>query len=138
MGTWEELEHTADVGLRVEGDDLGDLFATAAFGMFALIGEASFAPDEIRPVELEVRGDTAAERLRDFLRALLAEFAREGFFPTEIRVSDDGSTTRATGTGGRFDPARHEFRSEIKGVTWHGFRVERSGDRWRAEIVFDV
>ena len=138
MGSWTELDHTADVGIRVEADDLGDLFATAAMGMFALIGEASFSPSETRSVEIEVRADFPAERLRDLLRRFLAEFSRDDFFATEVRVTDDEKLTRAHAAGGRFDPARHEFRTEIKGVTWHGFVVERTGTRWCAEIVFDV
>ena len=32
MGTIEVFDHTADVGLRIRGDDLADLFRTAAGG----------------------------------------------------------------------------------------------------------
>lgn len=138
MGSWEELEHTADVSLRIEADDLADLYATGARGMFALIGAASFAPAELRTIELEVRGESPHERFRDVLRRLLAEFSRTGFFAAEIRVRDDGKATHVVVEGGRFDPARHEFRTEIKGVTWHGLRVEHRDGGWRAEVVFDV
>ena len=34
MGTIEVFDHTADVGLRIRGDDLDDLFRTAAEGLF--------------------------------------------------------------------------------------------------------
>ena len=37
MGTVETFEHTADVGLRVTGADLDDLFRTAAGGVFDYI-----------------------------------------------------------------------------------------------------
>ena len=37
MGTVETFEHTADVGLRVTGSDLDDLFRTAAEGLFDYI-----------------------------------------------------------------------------------------------------
>ena len=138
MGSWEELDHTADVGLRVEAADLGDLFGTAALGMFALIGAAEPDPGEPRTVEITARADDAAERLRDVLRGFLREFDRDGFFATDVHASDDGRVARVTATGGTFDPARHEFRTEIKGVTWHGLRVERRDDGWTAEVVFDV
>ena len=37
MGHAETFEHTADLGLRVVGDDLADLFQTAATGLFDVI-----------------------------------------------------------------------------------------------------
>jgi SHS2 domain-containing protein len=138
MGRWTELEHTADVALRVEAGDLADLFASAVRGFFAVIGAVEFGPGEIRTVEITARADDAAERLRDVLRGFLREFDRDGFFATNVRASDDGRVARVTATGGTFDPARHEFRTEIKGVTWHGLRVERRDDGWTAEVVFDV
>ena len=138
MGRWTELEHTADVALRVEGADLADLFVSAVRGCFALIGSATFASSETRTVEITARADDPAERLRDVLRGFLREFDRDGFFATEIRATDDGRVARLTAVGGSFDPARHEFRTEIKGVTWHGLRVERHGDDWQADVVFDV
>ena len=138
MGSWTEIEHTADVALRVEGDDLADLFAAAVQGFFALIGSATFASSETRTIEITARAEDSAERLRDVLRGFLREFDRDGFFAIEVRADDDGRVARVTAIGGSFDPARHEFRTEIKGVTWHGLRVERRDDGWQADVVFDV
>src|SRR5687767_7870247 len=115
MGSWSELDHTADVGLRVEGADLGDLFATTVLGMFALIGTAEFAAGDTRTFEISVEAEGPEERLRNLLRRVLAEFDRDGFFPVNVRVRDDGRTAKATAVGGRFDPLRHEFHTEIKG-----------------------
>ena len=36
MGTIEVFDHTADVGLRISGDDPADLFRTAAEGFVRL------------------------------------------------------------------------------------------------------
>ena len=41
MKEFELIEHTADVGLRVYGKDLPDLFANAAKGLFSLITDSS-------------------------------------------------------------------------------------------------
>jgi SHS2 domain-containing protein len=106
--------------------------------MFALVGEASFAAGETREIEIEVEAEDPAERLRGVLRRLLAEFDRDGFFPVTIDAADDGRRSRVRAVGGAFDPGRHLYRSEIKGVTWHGLRLESVADGWIAEIVFDV
>ena len=45
----------------------------------------------------------------------------------------------ATVRGATFDPARHEFRSELKAVTQHGLRMRSSpGGGLEAEVIFDV
>ena len=37
MGHMETFDHTADLGLRIRATDLGDLFQTAAEGLFDVI-----------------------------------------------------------------------------------------------------
>ena len=58
MGTIETFDHTADVGLRVRGADLDDLFRTAAEGLFDYV-VANRA--EVRTIDAEkfsLRGDS--------------------------------------------------------------------------------
>lgn len=35
-------------------------------------------------------------------------------------------------------PGRHALLTEIKGVTFHGLRIERDGTGWQAQVLFDV
>src|SRR5947199_4570274 len=52
---YEEIEHTADVGIRACGATLNELFANAAEGMFSLIADL----DPVKEVgEIEVRLET--------------------------------------------------------------------------------
>ncbi|HVG36893.1 MAG TPA: archease, partial [Thermoplasmata archaeon] len=49
---YEEIEHTADVGIRAYGATLNELFANAAEGMFSLVADLG----AVKPVgEIEVR-----------------------------------------------------------------------------------
>ena len=45
---------------------------------------------------------------------------------------------RAVGTGERLDPLRHEQRADVKAVTLHHFKVEKTGGRWKALVILDV
>jgi SHS2 domain-containing protein len=136
---YEELEHTGDVGLRIRGTSLAELFVHAAEGMFSLIGRASFAEDELRTRRLEIAVVDRAEDLYQWLRALLLDFNLHGFFPTQISLDFQPGRISALLRGGTFDPARHDFFTEIKAVTQHGLRVvgEASGPL-EAEVIFDV
>ena len=54
MGRWQEIEHTADLALHLWADDLPDLFATAARGMFTfIVADAAAAPTRAMTVTLD-------------------------------------------------------------------------------------
>lgn len=135
---FEEFDHTADVGLRVYGASLEGLLANAAEGMFSLIGRAAFAGEEIETRSIEIEFTDLEECLHRWLRALLLEFSLSGFFPTSYALRCASQRLAASLQGGRFDPARHELFTEIKGVTQHALRVRRVDGGFAAEVIFDV
>jgi len=136
---FEEIEHTADVGLRVRGDTFEELLANAAEGMFSLIGRATFDAGEMDERRIDLDVVSREEALYEWLRALLLELELRGFFATEFSLTSSAGRIAAVVRGGRFDPARHEFFTEIKAVTRHGLRVaERQGAGFEAEVIFDV
>ncbi len=136
---FEELEHTADVGLRIYGRDLPLLLANAAEGMFSLIGRTSFAEADLETRAVELRFDDSAACLYEWLRALLREFNRDGFFPVDAALDLRAGQLTAKVRGGRFDPRQHEFFTELKAVTQHALTVrERADGGLEAEVIFDV
>ena len=136
---FEELDHTADLGLRIYGGDLAALLAHAAEGMFSLIGQASFADGETETRTIAVEFADREECLYLWLRALLAEFNKDGFFPVRTELELQPGRLTASVRGGRFDPSRHEFFTELKAVTQHGLIVhDADGGRLEAEVIFDV
>jgi len=138
---FEYLDHTADVALRGTGETPEEAFCEAARGMWSLMVDL----DAIRPEE-SVRVDRTAERLDlllvEWLSALLAEKDVSGLFFSRFRVSIErqGGGHRLVGEawGERLDPARHQAKLEVKGITYSGLRVVREKDRWIAQCVVDV
>ena len=135
---YEELDHTADVGLRVRGATLEELCENAAAGMFSLIGEATFEPGELEKRRVDVGCAEPDECLFLWLRALLLAFALDGLFVVETKVESAEGRFFATIRGGRFDPRQHTFLTELKAVTRHGLRVVETPDGFEAEVIFDV
>lgn len=129
------LDHTADVALEVEADDLPALLGRAALGMDWLLREAP-PPEGSEERRLELEGDEPPALLRACLRELLHWFERDGFAPAEIEVEKaDRSGLLARVRGGVPDapPIR-----EIKGVTLHGLAAEPRDGGWWGRVVFDV
>jgi SHS2 domain-containing protein len=50
----------------------------------------------------------------------------------------NGKKLCATVFGEKVDPARHEIKTEIKSVTYHQLRVEKTDNVWRVQVIFDV
>jgi SHS2 domain-containing protein len=133
-----ELEHTADVGLEVEGPTLPLLFERAGLAMLALVMDLStVVRREERPLAVEARGHD--EQLHDWLQTLLVRTQIDRFAVSELTVTALGERAVAGTLGGEpVDVARHRFYTEIKGVTWHELAVRQTGGGWCARVIFDV
>ncbi|MGD0072768.1 MAG: archease [Candidatus Binataceae bacterium] len=132
-----EFEHTGDVGVEIVAPSRPELFARAVVAL----GRLMVAGEEIRAVEsrtISAAADNDCDLMHDLLAAALNLFLIDGFIWLEAAVDDRGGELTARLTGERFDPARHEFRGEIKAVTYHQLEVAPApnGD-WRARIIFD-
>ncbi len=128
------------MGLNVFGSDMKELFANAAEGLMSLMTE----PENIRPVE-ETPISLQAESSEALLRAWLAELLY--LYHAERKLVSGVSFTvlsenrlEAVVRGERLDESRHETLGEVKAVTWHRLKIERTGKggRLKATLVLDV
>ncbi len=140
---YELIEHTADIGVVVRAGSLPELFEAAASAMFdQMYDVASVRPGELEhPVEL-AEPDLAAA-LAAWLGEMLSWSMARGAAPGAFEVAELRAMPRLVALRGRvlaepLDPERHRFETEIKAVTYHGIRVDRRGNLWEAEVIFDV
>src|SRR5438105_13785882 len=133
----ETFEHTADLGLRIVAADLDTLFAEAGEVLFETIVE------DLKTVRLEKRVDIALPSaeidylLFDWLKELLYHFDSEHLLlgKFEAHLTDKGLTASAWGEP--LDRTRHNLEHEVKAITYHGLRVERTAEGWLAEVIVD-
>ncbi len=136
---YEIMEHTADVGLRVFGKDMKELFANAAYRLFGLIvGDlGSIRPEQA--ISLTVEAQDVKELFADWLRELLYLCNAERWLFSKFEVLDmDSKRLRARCWGEAYDASRHVWEMEIKAVTYHRLRVEKADAGWRAQVIFDI
>jgi len=138
MPAFREIEHTADLGIEVEAVDLPALFACAGEALFALIADSA-SIEERQSIPLSAVGEGAEELLHAWLRELLAQFNISGFVAKGCEVRSI-TNERVSGIikGEKLDLTRHDFRTEIKGVTYHDFKVWQEDGHWHARVIFDV
>jgi SHS2 domain-containing protein len=135
-GSYEALEHTADVGLRLFGDSPEEVLEAAARGLAELEGSWFPGEGEERVVEVgaaDLPGLLVAWidellYLRDAEDAVFGGFAIEGV--------DDGRLRARVRAGARGD--RTLEAAGVKAATYHGLRFERRNGGWTADVYLDV
>jgi SHS2 domain-containing protein len=135
---YETFEHTADLGLRIRSASLNALFAEAAEALFAVIVDDLSTVVASQKVDIELAGTDREYLLFDWLKELLYRFDAEHqlFSRFEVGLSDTGLTGAAWGEP--LDRDRHALAHEVKAITYHGLRVEKTADGWLAEVIVDI
>jgi SHS2 domain-containing protein len=137
-GSFREIEHTADLAIEVTADNLSGLFSTSGEALFALIADPKTI-EQRSEISVTANGKGPEELLHAWLRELLAQFNLKNFVGAECAI-DSITDERVAGTlkGETLDLNRHRFYTEIKGVTYHDFKVWQDNGEWHARIIFDV
>ncbi len=130
-----EFEHTGDVGIELAAPSRLELFRRAVIAMAHLMVSGEVRPAESRTVAASADND--ADLMHDLLAAALNVFLVDGFVWADASTDERNGKLSAQLLGEPYDPARHEFRGEIKAVTYHQLEVARAGENWRARVIFD-
>ena len=132
------LDHTADIGIIVSGRDVCEAFGNAAYAMFDMLTDISKI-EEKDGLDLQVSAGNVEELLVAWLDELLYRYETERLICSRFVINDVSDTSLCASVfGEKIDPARHEIRTEIKSVTYHQLKVEKTDAGWNAQVIFDV
>ncbi len=134
MTQYEEIDHAADRAFRVRGRTEAELFINAAVALAAV--QAATADDTLTTArELEVGGADRETMLVNWLNEILylQEKYREIYSRFEVLAISE-QALRARVHGAPLVTAR----TLIKAVTFHGLKVQPTGQGWEATVVVDV
>lgn len=138
MKRFKILDHTADIGLIVYGEDLKSLFENAGKALFHLITDLRKVRRRIeRRIEI---GKEEFERLMvDWLNELLYLHDTENLLFKGFKVESIGEDgLRARVKGEPFQEGVHVIKTGVKAVTYHQILVGKENGRWKARIIFDL
>jgi SHS2 domain-containing protein len=136
--SYRVFDHTADLGIEISGETIGDVYAGAALALFDLLTDTS-AVRESEERTVAVEGEDEADLLVNFLREVLYAWNGTAFLVKECDIREVGPRRiTAVLRGESHDPSRHRIRIEIKAVTYHQASVCRVAEGWMGRVVFDV
>jgi len=132
---YEEIEHTADVGIRAYGRSLNELFANAAEGIFSLIADLS-SVKAVGEVEVRLTAEDIPTLLLKWLSELLYIHETQNLLFCKFDVDVKGTSLQGRAWGEAIDKKRHELKLVIKAVTRHRLAVDAK--KGFAEVIFDI
>lgn len=135
---WREVEHTADAAFEAWGPDLSSFLRAAGQGFIELLVDPATVRSR-RSREIEVSEDDAETLLVSWLEEILVALELNRLAPTAVEVSGaDEWSARGTLHGETLDEDRHEVRTVVKAITYHGLDVHREDGLLRARVIVDI
>jgi len=138
MKTYETFDHTADIGIRAFGRTVEEVFVHAAEALFEVLTDLDSIRGDLTR-EVEINGSDREDLFVRWLGELLYLCEGEGYLFREFSIFQLPPTSlKAAARGERFDPSRHEFKTEIKAVTYHQVEVSQKDGVWVGKVIFDI
>ena len=153
------LDHITDVIIEAFGTTLEEAFVNSAKGLVNTMFEINYPQNEqlacnLRELEIEAKGYDYNSLLYDWLekvllivlvdRILVSAFNVEILSSTspnaKIRDADDQSAFYLEGLA-RGEPIsldRHEYKVEVKAITYHGMEVKQENDIFVTKFLVDL
>jgi SHS2 domain-containing protein len=121
---FEELSHTADVGVAARGDTAEDALSRLVLALAALLsGGGAVAPGHDEVLRVEGAGDLSQTAVA-VLREVLFRFATRREIPRacEVQALAPGRAEVVVEMGPH-DPSLHAAGTDVKAVTYHAARL---------------
>lgn len=129
------IDHTADIGIKVNAKTLEELFIDSAMGMFDIIGHRNTGVDQ--KVEISLKNEMLEDMLHDWLSELLYIYETDNIAFSKFKFRKlDESHLKATAYGEVVEP--ENAKTEIKAVTYHKLKIKKNKKGYGVEIIFDI
>jgi SHS2 domain-containing protein len=90
-------------------------------------------------LSLEVEGADRDDLMVNWMRELLYLYQGSGYLLREFYIREAKDTwVKAQVCGEKIDPDRHEIKQEILGIAYHQSRMQKTGDQWTAQLIFEI
>lgn len=128
----------SELAVKILGNSQADLFANSAFALFDVMTDIERIEVKDR-LPLEVEGVDRDDLMVNWMRELLYLYQGSGYVLKEFHIREAKDTVvKAEVCGEKIDPDRHEIKKEIAAVAYHQSRMQKTGDQWTAQLIFEI
>lgn len=142
VSSYKLLEHTADIGFEVRGNDLKSTIEAATEALYnVMVISREINCSITQKVEIEAIDKEAV--IIKWLNEVLFLFDSYSFIAGKIeieKVEEDSNGAKITGTlhGEIFNPKLHEFKTHVKAVTFHQFEILETKQEITLKVFLDL
>lgn len=138
MKSFELLEHTADLCIKVKSDSLSGLFEAAAEGLLSNIFDGIELLEKPEKLSVAVKGEDAEELLVKFLNDLIYTFYSRKRLPKGNFnfIKFDNYELKAEADFLYVESFSANF--EIKAVTYGNIKIEKKNNLFETMVIADV
>jgi len=135
---FEEMEHTADVMMRITASDITSLLSESGFALsHTLYGSYPEEP-AIKTLKLEAEGENEVELIVNFLSELLFQMEIEYLVPQTFNLKVDGNHVFGSVSGVEFDRVKHAGGIGVKGISYSGISLTKTNTEYELILIFDI
>ncbi|MBI5065958.1 archease [Candidatus Woesearchaeota archaeon] len=131
----------ADYAFKIYGKNLEELFTNAGMAIFSVMVDPK-SVSKIIEKEIKLENNTVEKLLFEFLEELVFLKDAESFMLKEIKVKinefDGKFLLNAKIFGEELNMEKHKIITDVKSVTYHNYKVEKTSKGWEATVVVDV
>ena len=137
---FEQISHTADLGLHVYGSTLPELFENAALGMFSLISDAAGIQEKLL-ISVSIDAYDTEELLITFLNELLYYYSTKRVLLKRFEITGLTATHLDASVSGEelTERSGYEVLHDVKSATYHDLKIVRTAaGAYETRVIFDV
>ena len=135
---YEIIDHTADIGLRIIGSDLKELFQNSGLSLFQISSRKQFTKDKKHTaVVIKQKAGNIEELFINWLNELLSLSAVRGLIFYHIKINKiSQNSLEAICQGSSIN--NYKVNTEIKAATYHNLSIKNNEKGWEARVILDV
>lgn len=132
---FEIINHTADIGIKVRGKTLEELFLNSAKGLYSIM-EIEFKEEKGKKI-IEMKDNELEGLLIKFLNELIyyIESKRVAGIINNISIKENLEFQMS------FEMKMYSIsnlRKEVKAATYHNLKIEKKDEIYETTIIFDL
>lgn len=122
------IEHTADIGIKIEAANLKSLFKGSALAMFDIIAQKKKSDPKapiLKKIKIKQNAGDLGELFINWLNELLSLSSAKGLIFSDVRINKlNGNNLEAEVSG--IAMSKYKVNMEIKAATYHQLKLEET------------
>jgi SHS2 domain-containing protein len=137
----EFLEHTADIAVRIHAKNECALFELAAQAVYSILARTIVVNNEspTESITIEIRAANLEDLFHDWLAEILFYFQTRNLYFEKFRIETlTENYFKTVAEGKKINTNKTDVTMEIKAVTYHRLKVDRTPQGLTATVIFDI